>query len=76
MPELKDLEARLAVLRKQVALGIAGGYTSLQILQLQRDFQLLWAQLEMQRRRQLASLLPTSANQESAGDGASAPRTR
>ena len=58
MPEGKDLEARLAALRKQIALGIAGGYTPLQILQLRRDCQFLWAQLETQRREQMASLLP------------------
>ena len=58
MPELLDLEARLAALRRQIALGGAGGYTPLQILQLRRDCQRLWAQLETRRREQLVNLLP------------------
>jgi hypothetical protein len=57
--ELRDLEERLARLRKQIALGTAGRYTPLQILQLRRDCQLLWAQIELYRRRQLATLIPT-----------------
>jgi hypothetical protein len=55
MPELRDLEERLAALRKQIAHGTASGLTPLQILQLRRDCQLLWAQIELCRREQLVT---------------------
>lgn len=58
MPGLKDLEEGLAALRKQIALGKPGDYTPLEILQLRRDCQRLWAQIEMRRREQLTSLVP------------------
>jgi len=58
MPGLKDLEERLAVLRRQVALGSRGGYTALELLQLLRDCQCLWSQIETCRREQLTSLVP------------------
>ena len=57
MPELRNLEERLAALRKQIAHGRASGLTPLQILQLRRDCQLLWAQIELCRREQLAILV-------------------
>jgi hypothetical protein len=58
MPNLRDLEEKLAALREQIAHGKARGLTPLQIVQLQRDCQRLWAQIEMCRREQLASLVP------------------
>jgi hypothetical protein len=62
MPELRDLEERLAALRKQIALGTAYGLTPLQIMQLRRDCQLLWAQIELCRREQLATLVSRRLN--------------
>ena len=62
MPDLRDLETRLAALRQQIASATGGGYTPLQILQLRRECQLLWAQVELYRHEQLATLIPTSAN--------------
>jgi hypothetical protein len=62
MPELRDLEERLAALRKQIASATRGGYTPLQILQLRRECQLLWAQVELCRHDQLAALIPPAAN--------------
>jgi hypothetical protein len=56
MPELTDLEERLAALRKQIAYGRSSGLTPLEILQLRRDCQHLWAQIELYRREQLATL--------------------
>jgi hypothetical protein len=58
MPELKDLEQKLAALRKQIAMGERGGYTALQILQLRRECQLLWAQIELHRHEHLVALVP------------------
>jgi len=58
MPALRDLEAKLAALRKQITLAKVSGCTPSQILQLRRDCQLLWAQIENYRREQLASLVP------------------
>jgi hypothetical protein len=60
MPELKDLEEKLAALRRQIALGAGGVFTPLQILQLQRECQLLWAQIEQRRREHLATLVPNA----------------
>ncbi|HLH88168.1 MAG TPA: hypothetical protein VKX28_06895 [Xanthobacteraceae bacterium] len=60
MPELKDvkdLEERLAALRQQIAAGTARGYTSLQIQQLRRHCHHLWAQIELHRREQLATVI-------------------
>ena len=57
MPELKDLEERLAALRRRIALGKPGDYTPLEILQMRRDCHRLWAQIELCRREQLSSLV-------------------
>jgi hypothetical protein len=46
MPELRELEARLAALRREVALGKRFGYTPTQILKLRRDCHQLWATIE------------------------------
>ena len=62
MPDLRDLEERLAALRKQITHGTAFGLTPLQILQLRRDCQLLWAQIELCRREQLATLVSRLLN--------------
>lgn len=62
MPGLRDLEERLAALRKQIARSDARGLTPLQILQLRRDCQILWAQIELYRRKQLATLVSTLLN--------------
>jgi hypothetical protein len=62
MPGLRDLEERLAALRKQIAHGNACGLTPLQILQLRRDCQLVWAQIELYRREQLATLVSSLLN--------------
>ena len=58
MPGLKDLEERLTALRRQIAVAKPGDYTPLEILQLLRDCQRLWAQIEACRREQLAGLVP------------------
>jgi hypothetical protein len=62
MPELKDLDEKLtalAALRKLIALGRPGGYTPLEVVQLQRECQRLWAQVETRRREELTGLLPS-----------------
>jgi len=61
MPGADDLEEKLkalAALRRLIALGRPGGYTPLEILQLQRECQRLWAEVETCRREQLTSLVP------------------
>jgi len=58
MPGLKDLEERLAALRRQIARGKPGDYTPLEILQMRRECQRLWAQIEACKREQLTSLVP------------------
>ena len=60
MPKSRDLEERLAALRKQIA--HVSGLTPLQILQLRRDCQLLWAQIELCRREQVATLVSRPLN--------------
>ena len=62
MPDLRDVEERLAALRKQIAHDKASELTPLQILQLRRDCQLLWAQIELYRREQLATLVSSLLN--------------
>lgn len=57
MPGLGDLEERLAALRRQIALAKPGAYTPLQILQMRRDCQRLWEQIDAHRREQLTSLV-------------------
>jgi hypothetical protein len=46
MPELRDLEAKLAALRREVAQGTHAGYTPTEILKLRRECHHLWAAIE------------------------------
>ena len=46
MPELRDVEAQLAALRREVALGKRNGYTPTEILKLRRECHQLWAIIE------------------------------
>jgi len=58
MPGPDDLEQQLAALRRLIALGKPGDYTPLEVLQLRRECQRLWAEIETRRREQLTSLVP------------------
>ena len=66
MPDVRDLEARLAALRRDVALGNGAGYTPTQILKLRRECHQLWATIEELKLRgsALAELRPGGSPQE------------
>ena len=67
MPDVRDLEARLAALRRDVALGNSAGYTPTQILKLRRECHQLWATIEELKLSALAELRPGGSPQELSG---------
>jgi hypothetical protein len=59
MPEVRELEARLAALRREVTEAKLSGYTPSQIRKLQAECWQLWAAVERYKHEHLFDLIAT-----------------
>jgi hypothetical protein len=59
MPEVRELEAKLASLRREVAEARRSGFTPLQLRKLQTDCRAIWAEIERHKYDHARELVDT-----------------